>query len=283
MCRGCGLVFRHPMPSEAQLARLYGQAYSAASLALGAPGMASPARAARGHTAFIARLCQPGARVLDFGAGTGTLAHSLRERGFLVMGVEASDDAVAEARRRYGIELQRDLAEIDPEAYGTFDLVACVEVIEHLTDPRPILTSFAQLLRPGGWLYLATPNRNGLLARAQRCRWREARDPCHLMLYNFRSLSTVLRAARFEDVRYVRFSPLTVDSWPRAVLHRTLQAVGLYGGLRVVARAPSTVPARRSDPGPFIPMADRPDRVRPERPLHLRPSRGLVPPDQVRA
>jgi SAM-dependent methyltransferase len=270
------------MPSEEQLAPLYDTAYSAASLAVGAPGMISPARAARGHTAFIARLCPPGGRVLDFGAGTGALAHSLRERGFLVTGVEASEDAVADARRRYGIDLHRNLAEIEPEAHGAFDLVACVEVIEHLTDPRPILTSFARLLRPGGWLYLATPNRNGLLARAQRCRWREARDPCHLMLYNYRSLSTVLRAARFEDMRYVRFSPLTVASWPRAVLHRALQVVGLYGGLRVVARAPSSGPAQRSDPGRFIPVADLPDGTRSERPLRLRASRGRAPSDQIR-
>lgn len=238
-CRGCGLVFRHPMPSEEQLAALYREAYSAARLADGAPDMLSPDHAARQHAAFIAGLCPPAGRILDFGAGTGALAHSLRERGFAVTGVEASADAVAEANRRYGVELHRNLSEIALDARGAFDVVTCVEVIEHLADPRPILTGFVELLRSGGRLYLTTPNRNGLLARAQKCRWREARDPCHLVLYNYPALRRVLRAAGFGEVRYVRFSPLTDAALLKGVMHRALQGVGLYGGLRVTARKPS--------------------------------------------
>jgi SAM-dependent methyltransferase len=226
------------MPSEAQLAKLYQDAYSAARLADGAPDMLSPDHAARQHAAFITGLCPPAGRILDFGAGTGALAHSLREQGFAVTGVEASADAVAEARRRYGIELHRDLAEIAPDARGAFDVVSCIEVIEHLDDPRPILASFKRLLKSGGRLYLTTPNRDGLLARTQKCAWREARDPCHLVLYNYRALGTVLRAAGFADLRYVRFSPLTDTSTPKILLHRALQALGLYGGLRVTARKP---------------------------------------------
>jgi SAM-dependent methyltransferase len=235
-CGRCGLLFRHPLPSQEALDRL--------SAGAGAFPMASPAVALVGLAELIARLAPPGARILDFGAGTGELALCLRGRGFEVVGVERLAAARAAAAAA-GLELHPDLTRLQP---GSFDLVSAVEVIEHLRSPLAVLRDLRDLLVPGGRLFVTTPNRRGLRARLSRCRWRQARDPCHVILFDPRSLEGLLRAAGFVSVRLIRFSPLATANQGRILLQRALQALGLYGGLRVTAATPRSMDAAAAAP-----------------------------------
>lgn len=237
-CGDCGLVFRHPMPDDAELERLYRESYSQSNIAAGTTDMLSPEVAYRAFTRFIDRMAPPGARIVEFGAGTGELVARLRARGHDAVGIEPAAGARADACRR-GVRLHASIAELAAEGGPAFDLAIAIEVVEHLKAPQAALRQLHDLLRPGGQLFVTTPNRDGLQARLRRCRWREARWPTHLMLYNFGALSRVLQAAGFTGIRRVRFSPLTDDAPARVVLHRILQAVGLYGGLRVIATRPA--------------------------------------------
>jgi 2-polyprenyl-6-hydroxyphenyl methylase/3-demethylubiquinone-9 3-methyltransferase len=112
------------------------------------------------------RISLPGVRVLDIGCGGGILAESLAALGAHVTGIDAGTGPlrVAEAhRRKTGLQIEylqttvEELAEIRPEA---FDLVTCLELLEHVPRPGSVLAACAKLIRQGGDAVFATVNRN---------------------------------------------------------------------------------------------------------------------------
>ena len=101
-----------------------------------------------------------GKSALDVGCGAGLLAEPLARLGARVTGLDASPDVIAVAR---GHSKAMDLA-IDYRAGdvqdldGQFDLITCMEVIEHVADPSAFVKALARRLAPGGLLVMSTPN-----------------------------------------------------------------------------------------------------------------------------
>lgn len=115
-----------------------------------------------------------GARVLDFGTGTGYGAARLADRAASVTGVDVSPEAVAYATERYG-RPTLDFVRIDPVettplpfADESFDLVTSFQVIEHVPSPAAYLAEAHRVLRPGGTLLCVTPDRATRLYPRQR-------------------------------------------------------------------------------------------------------------------
>jgi len=104
-----------------------------------------------------------GKSALDVGCGAGLLAEPLARLGAKVTGLDASPELIAVARThagRQGLEIDYragDLFELD----GQFDLVTCMEVIEHVAHPAGFVKALAERLAPGGLLVLSTPNATG--------------------------------------------------------------------------------------------------------------------------
>ncbi len=102
-----------------------------------------------------------GARVLDAGCGTGYGAAMLAEAGAEhVVGVDVAEAVVEAARSRSGARLafsRADLVRLPFEA-GSFDVVTCFEVIEHVQDPVDVLAELARVLAPDGVLAISSPN-----------------------------------------------------------------------------------------------------------------------------
>ena len=104
-----------------------------------------------------------GKTALDVGCGAGLLAEPLARLGAQVTGLDASAALINVARehaRQSGLEINYhdgDLAELE----GQFDLVTCMEVIEHVADPAAFVTALAGRLAPNGLLIMSTPNATG--------------------------------------------------------------------------------------------------------------------------
>jgi 2-polyprenyl-6-hydroxyphenyl methylase / 3-demethylubiquinone-9 3-methyltransferase len=106
-----------------------------------------------------------GKRVLDMGCGAGLLAEPLARLGGHVTGVDAAPENVAVAQAhaaQSGLSIDYRAGEIDAVKGEMFDLITCLEVIEHVADPVIFVAGLAGLLAPGGLLILSTPNRTAL-------------------------------------------------------------------------------------------------------------------------
>ncbi len=110
----------------------------------------------------------PGARVLELGCGTAALAAAVARRGADVVASDIGLRWLVLAAQRFrdegvsGASLVCCSAESAPFADGSFDLVVASDVIEHVNDIDAFVAGCARLLRPGGLLFLATPNRYSL-------------------------------------------------------------------------------------------------------------------------
>src|SRR3954469_24509042 len=104
-----------------------------------------------------------GKTALDVGCGAGLMAEPLARLGAKVTGVDASSELIAVAREHaQAMELDVDYRAADVlEIEARFDLVTCMEVIEHVAEPARFVGALAKLLAPGGLLILSTPNQTG--------------------------------------------------------------------------------------------------------------------------
>jgi 2-polyprenyl-6-hydroxyphenyl methylase/3-demethylubiquinone-9 3-methyltransferase len=107
-----------------------------------------------------------GKKVLDVGCGGGILAESMAERGAMVTGIDASQAALSSARAHLGesgvaVEYVCTTAEqIAEERSGSYDMVTCMELLEHVPEPASVVHACARLARPGGEVVFSTINRN---------------------------------------------------------------------------------------------------------------------------
>jgi len=108
----------------------------------------------------------PGKRVVDIGCGGGILSEGLCQRGAHVMGIDMGEAPLAVARLHgieAGIEVeyrQMTVEALAEEQAGSFDVVTCLEMLEHVPDPSSVIKACERLLKPGGHLFLSTINRN---------------------------------------------------------------------------------------------------------------------------
>lgn len=106
-----------------------------------------------------------GARVLDVGCGGGLLSEAMAVAGAKVTALDLAPELVRVARlhaRESGVEVdyrQQAVESLADEAPGSFDVVTCMEMLEHVPDPASVVEACARLLRPGGRLFLSTLNR----------------------------------------------------------------------------------------------------------------------------
>ncbi|ASQ46076.1 Ubiquinone biosynthesis O-methyltransferase [Legionella clemsonensis] len=101
-------------------------------------------------------------RVLDVGCGGGILSEAMASEGAQVTGLDLSEEAL-EAAKSHAVSHQLKIdylcCPIEDYEHPGFDIITCMEMLEHVPDPQAIITHCARLLKPGGMLFLSTINR----------------------------------------------------------------------------------------------------------------------------
>jgi SAM-dependent methyltransferase len=231
----CGGVYLDPRPAPEALARIYPSNYYAYDFVekVGRFVMRFKSMAERTKVRAYRAYVPDGGRVLDIGCGDGHVLGQLRRHGgasLRLEGVEFSPVAIAAAERA-GFVVHRGRIEEVELPPGAFDLVIMNQLIEHVADPVAVLRKVAAALRPGGVVFVETPNLDSADARLFRRRyWGGYHLPRHFHLFDRRSLPALARRAGLVPVSLV---PLVCPQFWIISLHNWLAD---RGARRLAAR-----------------------------------------------
>lgn len=152
-------------------------------------------------------IVKAGNRLLDLGCGNGSFLLRARSAGWDVTGVDFDAKAIEAARCR-GLDVRLggvdDLSPDDEK----FDVITLSHVIEHVHHPVKVLQACHKLLKPGGFLWIETPNIASEGHRQFGANWRGLEPPRHLVLFTLESIRNALSAASFAEVEIQLYRPL---------------------------------------------------------------------------
>lgn len=216
-CAECGLLFAHPPDAvDTSRTRMTDEDRRLEQRV---------AARRRPHFAQMLRAAGPPGRLLDVGAGVGELLMVARAAGWEAVGVDVDPAVVAHARER-GLDVR--LGELKPLALpaGSFDLATLWNVIDFVPDPVSLLAECRRVLRPGGRIFVRTPNvpfqREGArvtrglsilgLGRFvhDRPRWLGVFNACN---FDAATLRVALQRARFGDIEVHNSAPISGDPY----------------------------------------------------------------------
>ena len=270
-CRGCGLVYVHPIPDAEAMGGYYASREGACGEAVWERFSAEVfERAARDIRRRL-----PKGNLLDMGCGYGFFMRMMREKGWNVHGMEIDGDAARHAREGLGLDVrQGDIAGYDPEA-EEFDLITLWWVLEHLPDPMSAVRACAASLKKGGMILLRVPNINFILSVykfkfvetflsklgrrldsmvnpvSRKKRFFELLGaPYHLYGYNRRTICAMLERAGFRDCKITLGGRLKTGRRLRdfleTLLHGATSALFVLSFGRIIAYHDLTVAAIRN-------------------------------------
>lgn len=156
--------------------------------------------------------------VVDVGCGGGILSEAMAARGARVTGIDLAESALQAARehlQQSGLEveyLHSSVEQLAARRPGEFDVVTCMELLEHVPEPAALIADCARLVKPGGHLFFATINRT---AKA----WA-------LAIVGAEYLLSMLPRGTHSYERFVR--PSELERWTRAAELVTLNSTGMH-------------------------------------------------------
>ena len=204
-CNTCALVRVDPQLTQQSIDAIYRGTYANKSGVVARPGKALPGDIV--ILQALERLCGSTGRLLEVGCFEGRLLWAAREAGWDVTGTEISEAAVSYASREQHLDVRVGRLEELGFLADEFDAVVLVDVIEHLPDPRRTLQEIHRVLRPGGVLYVWTPNFASLSRRVAGKRWGAVIFPWHLYYFTPGTLVQMLTATGFS------MAELTTRNW----------------------------------------------------------------------
>jgi 2-polyprenyl-3-methyl-5-hydroxy-6-metoxy-1,4-benzoquinol methylase len=239
-CEGCGCAYLDPRPTPESIARAYEQYYTheieaqkwsvsllkltkkavrngylnrkwgtSLSPSLNIPGMLVPKYFKSIIDGGVMRhLPRPanGGRLLDVGCGNGQFLSLAQNAGWRITGFDLDPRAVEIAHSRC-VDVRLGGFETVQQENDFFDAITVSHVIEHVYNPKELLSNCYRLLRPGGYFWITTPNVDSYGHSKFKRDWRGLEPPRHLQLLSWTVLQRLLEEAGFVQVTMTFWQP----------------------------------------------------------------------------
>ena len=194
-CKECGIIFSVLDDKDAEIRQACAESKDDTYLSQSAQRILT----FKTILAHIERFIPESGRLLDIGCSYGLFLQTAKEAGLQVSGIEISKDACRHCAETLGLDVY--CGEIRQAAFpeNYFDAITAIEVIEHVNNPGELISDIYRRLKPGGILYLVTPDVKSLSGKALGRRWWSYRR-MHLCYFSKKTLCGFLRKNNFSII-----------------------------------------------------------------------------------
>ncbi len=205
-CQGCGLVFVSPFPTKSEIRKIYTKETFAKF------NPKDKTRAGYGHyleegnirremmrkiVSLVEKYKKRG-KLLEAGCALGFFLEEAKKSGFEVWGVEIMDFAVDYCRKRGLKQISKGSLEENKFPDSSFDVVAALQLLEHIWDPGAFLQEAKRVLKPNGILVIFVPDRKSITARLMGKHWFGYYHYQHLFVFDKKTLRNYLDKTGFK-------------------------------------------------------------------------------------
>ncbi len=199
-CNNCKVIFLYERPSSQKINDYYTEHFSYKN------GLANE-EVIRKRSATILNKIKgifPNAKnVCDVGSGFGFFLDEAKKENYSVIGIEPSVKLAKITRKKYYVLVYaKGLHDYIKNVHSQFDVVTCIHVIEHVKNPKKFVADLWKLVKPGGILYIETPNSDSHLLYAEQKYYTFLIPPEHLWVFSWMSIKTML--PQNADIKYIR-------------------------------------------------------------------------------
>jgi len=205
-CVTCGLVRATPRCSPERIAARYSREYFLHEYlpSLGViNGQIDEQFIDARYAPWIQLISRPPGRMLEIGSGAGLFLKAFARQGWNVLGVEVNDDAAHFARERLNLDVRSTYAEDLDVPPSSFDVVAMMDVIEHVPNPAETIATARRFLKPGGLLLMQTPNLDAFSRTALGEPWAVLSPAEHLYYFTEKTMTAMLQKAGFASTTFI--------------------------------------------------------------------------------
>jgi len=197
-CAECGFIYANPRIDARRVLEAY-KKMKDESYVLEEKGRRSSSRKI---LKILEKFKIKGNKLLDVGCSTGFLLDEARKMRWDVTGVELSTWAAGYAREKFGLKVYNTSLKKIKMADNSFDVVILKDTIEHVLDPRALLLEIRRILKPGGILYVNTPDIESNSSRLLRAKWWGI-NQFHLCYFSKRTLIDLLAFTGFATCKCI--------------------------------------------------------------------------------
>lgn len=246
VCNECRLGFQNPRPSlEASMAYMDWRWHSSDSYV---DSYEAQIERAKQEVSYVKQFVDGPVKLLDFGAGVGTFARVALDEGWDVTGIERGEFAREKAKEVYDVDLHTEMPD------EIFDVATLWDVVEHLRDPREVLSRVGKRIRKNGFIFLQTANFENWIRTFKGDEWGEYLFD-HQFYFSPDSLNRILEDAGFSDFMLLDCNRNRPSFRPKKLISLPVQTMRKwYAYLLAKARWPKhgdidlmIVAARKSD------------------------------------
>jgi 2-polyprenyl-3-methyl-5-hydroxy-6-metoxy-1,4-benzoquinol methylase len=200
-CPSCSCVYVHPVPDLDELESIYDDYLATDKYIkkLGKKVFTSKYKISR----LKKYLNDNQKKFLDVGCNIGATVKAAQVRGFVSTGIDLDQTSIAKAQELFVNCEFKVCSTFDlVESGRKFDFIFCSEVIEHVPFSQQFVLSLADLLEPGGLLYLSTPDIGHSRVPHNLLNWKEIKPPEHIVFFNKKSMRILLEKHGFEIIKF---------------------------------------------------------------------------------